>query len=153
MQLTTLLLTALPALALAAPSTKRDCTPIFPAGVSQVSLSKAAGSPSTTQTLSFNIPPTSSGPCTLIATFPANFPIASSGNPQVNVIDVNGPAAGAIVGTVTFSSETWGPKKTFINSFACRPNMQFKLMLATEDEGSVYFAEGNGAGVAVTAGC
>ncbi|KAK0627151.1 hypothetical protein B0T14DRAFT_407375, partial [Immersiella caudata] len=99
------------------------------------------------------IPPGSSGPCTLIATFPANFPISSSGNAQVNVIDVNGPVAGAIVGTVTFSSETWGPKKTFINSFGCRPNMQFELELATEGAGSVSFANGNGAGVAITAGC
>ncbi|KAK0652277.1 hypothetical protein B0T16DRAFT_454656 [Cercophora newfieldiana] len=152
MQFTTILLTSLPALALAAPS-KRDCTPIFPAGVPEISLAKAIGSPSTSQSLTWNIPANSPGPCTLIATFPANYPIASSGNAQVNVIDVNGPAPGSIIGTVTFSSETWGPKKTYINSFACRPNMQYKLVLATEGAGSVRFAEGNGAGVALTVGC
>jgi len=54
---------------------------------------------------------------------------------------------------VTFSSETWGPKKTYINSFACRPNMQYRLVLAGEGAGGVSFAEGNGAGVALTYGC
>ncbi|KAK5654870.1 hypothetical protein OQA88_6906 [Cercophora sp. LCS_1] len=155
MQLTALLLTTLSALTLAAPSTtdKRACTPRFPAGVSNIALSKTVGAPSTTQNLSWDVPAGAGGPCTLIATFPAGYPIASSGNAQVNVIDVNGPAPGSIVGTVTFASDPSAPKTTYINSFACRANMQYKLVLATEGAGSVSFAEGNGAGIALTYGC
>lgn len=150
MQLTALL-TLLP-LALAAPS-KRACTPVFPAGVSQISLSKAIGAPSTTQTLTWEIPPNAGGPCTLIATFPAGYPISSSGNAQVNVIDVNGPSPGSIVGTVTFASDPSGPTTRYINSFGCRANMQYRLVLATEGAGSVSFGEGNGAGIGMTYGC
>lgn len=155
MQLTTLLLTTLSSLTLAAPSTtdKRACTPHFPAGVTSISLSKAPGAPSTTQTLSWDIPAGAGGPCTLIATFPAGYPISSTGNAQVNVIDVNGPTPGSIVGTVTFASDPSGPSTRYINSFACRANMQYQLVLATEGSGSVSFGEGNGAGVAMTYGC
>ncbi|KAK0720801.1 hypothetical protein B0H67DRAFT_452798, partial [Lasiosphaeris hirsuta] len=101
----------------------------------------------------FTPPANAVGACSLIATFPANYPITNQGNAQVNIYDGGaGPAPGTLVGTITFSSEPWGPKLNTINSFACRPQMDFRLEMAG-DSGSTSFAEGNGAGIALTYDC
>jgi len=162
MQLTTLFLAALtgaslsaaaPAAAAAAAGAhdKRACTRVFPIGTTSIHLAKSGGS-NTAQNIGFSIPANAGGPCSLVATFPAGYPIASTGNPQVNVIDLNGPAAGSIVGTVTFASDPGAPTLRTINSFACRPDMQYRLTLAGT-AGTVDFAVGNGAGVAMTYSC
>ena len=151
MHFTALLATALTATLAAAAPSKRSCTVSFPAGTSQVHLARNAAINIVTD-LSFSVPPGSGGPCSLVATFPAGFPIASSGQTQVNVIDKDGPVAGAIVGTVTFASQPNAPTFVTINSFACRPTMSYTLQLAGTD-GAVDFAEGNGAGVALTYNC
>ena len=149
MQLPTLLLTLLATTTLAAPQ-KRACSITYPIGTTSISLSKPAPSvPSSTQTIAFTTPANAGGPCSLIATFPAGYPIASAGDARVNVIDVNGPAPGAIVGTVTFAA---GETRT-INSFACRRDMRYRLELATEGTGSVQFNQAPGAGVAITYSC
>ncbi|KAK3685405.1 hypothetical protein B0T22DRAFT_442582 [Podospora appendiculata] len=155
MHVSTLVLAALTsALAAAAPAaqhTKRACTVTFPTNTATIHLAKnpAVNIP---QDLAFTVPNGAGGPCSLVATFPAGYPIASSGQTQVNVFDVDGPAAGAIVGTVTFASSAAGPTFVTINSFACRPSMRYRLELAGT-QGAVDFAEGAGAGVAVTYNC
>jgi hypothetical protein len=128
-----------------------SCTTKFPTGTSRIHLVKNRNV-DIQQTLSFTIPANARGPCSLIATFPAGYHISSTGNAQVNVYDVNGPAAGSLVGTITFASDPYNPKVNTINSFACRPNMKYRLALAGT-QGSVDFANGNGAGVAMTYNC
>lgn len=65
------------------------------------------------------------------------------------MVAVDGPAAGSLVGTVTFAA---GERRT-INSFACRGEMTFRLEMAGPGAGSVQFAQGGGAGVVLTYGC
>ena len=151
MYFTTVLVAALSAtLAVAAPS-KRSCTTSFPVGTTQVHLAKNPAINIVTD-LTFNIPAGAIGPCSLVTTFPAGYPISSSGQTQVNVIAKDGPSAGSIVGTTTFTSQPNSPTFVTINSFACRPTMSYTLTLAGT-EGAVDFAEGNGAGVAMTYNC
>jgi hypothetical protein len=148
MHLPTLLLTLLPTTLAATIPSRRACTTLT--SPVPISLSKpSSSSPSTSQILTFSPPASAAGPCSLLATFPAGYPIASSGATQVNVVAVDGPAAGALVGTVTFVA---GERRT-INSFACRPEMKFRLELAGPGAGSVQFAQVNGAGVVLTYGC
>ncbi len=130
---------------------KRSCAVAYPAGVSQVHLALNPAF-NAQQPLTFNIPAGASGPCSLVATFPAGYSIASSGNAQVNVIAVDGPAPGAIVGTTTFASQPNANTYTTINSFACRPSMSYQLTLVNPYS-AVDFAEGNGAGVIMTYDC
>lgn len=150
MHLPTLLLLLLPTtLTFAATLPRRACTTLL-SPLPSISLSKpSASSPSTSQTLTFSPPASAPGPCTLLASFPAGYPIASTGATQVNVVAVDGPAAGSLVGTVTFAA---GERRT-INSFACRGEMKFRLEMAGPGAGSVQFAQGGGAGVVLTYGC
>ncbi|KAK0635763.1 hypothetical protein B0T17DRAFT_56785 [Bombardia bombarda] len=154
MQLSTILLaltTSLLTTAAPTSNTKRACTTTFPTALTSIHLAKNPAI-NIAQDLSFTVPAGAVGPCSLVATFPAGYAIASSGQTQVNVIDVNGPAPGSIVGTVTFASSATAPTFTTINSFACRASMQYRLALAGT-QGAVDFAEGNGAGVALTYNC
>lgn len=148
MHLPTLLLLLPTTITLAATLPRRACTTLL--SPLPISLSKpTASSPSTSQTLVFSPPASAPGPCTLLATFPAGYPISSSGAAQVNVVAVDGPAAGSLVGTVTFAA---GERQT-INSFACRGEMTFRLEMAGPGSGSVQFAQGEEAGVVLTYGC
>ncbi|KAI0885516.1 uncharacterized protein GGS22DRAFT_161119 [Annulohypoxylon maeteangense] len=103
--------------------------------------------PSRSDFVTFQIPPNSVGPCSLIATFPADYPITSTGSDLVNVTAIDGPAAGSLVGTLRFRPGT----KTFINSFACRDVMTYELAIAL-GEGEVKFSEIQGAGLFMDVG-
>ncbi|KAK3327369.1 hypothetical protein B0T19DRAFT_161376 [Cercophora scortea] len=156
MHFSTLVLGALTStLVAAAPAshtnTKRACTVTFPTNTATIHLAKNPAI-NIFQDLAFTVPTGAGGPCSLVATFPAGYPIAASGQTQVNVFDVDGPAAGALVGTVTFASSATSPTFVTINSFACRPSMRYRLELAGQ-QGAVDFAEGGGAGVALTYNC
>jgi hypothetical protein len=155
MQFSTLFVAAaLSALSLAAPVEKRTCTVQFPYGVTQVVIDKSAVA-NTQQTLPFtNIPSNAGGPCSLVAKFPAGYAVHTTNNApvQVNVIDVDGPAPGAIVGSVNFVAPGAQDSFVTINSFACRPTMTYNLQIAGAS-GHVDFVEGNGAGVYMTYSC
>ncbi|KAK0727177.1 hypothetical protein B0T26DRAFT_747532 [Lasiosphaeria miniovina] len=156
MHFTTLIVAALAStFAAAAPATpsntKRACTQIFPAGVTAIHLAKNAAI-NIQQDLAFSVPAGAGGPCSLVATFPVGFSIANSGQALVDVVAVDGPAPGALVGSITFASDPVSPTFRTINSFACRPNMLFRLRISGA-QGAVDFAEGNGAGVALTYSC
>ncbi|KAI1850612.1 hypothetical protein JX265_004322 [Neoarthrinium moseri] len=105
--------------------------------------------PTNSPLVSFNVPPNSVGPCSLVAKFPAGYPITSSGSNLVNVIAVGGPAPGALVGSVRFASSPDQRTFTTINSFACRPYMEFRLEISRDqaNPGSVAFQEVQGAGL------
>lgn len=102
--------------------------------------------------LSFTIPDGSFG-CQLVATFPPAFDIESSGNPQVTVRAVGGPAPGADVGTITFASDPLYPTRRVINSFACRTDMQFQFEIASEQSGEVSFYQPPGFGLNMEFNC
>ncbi|KLU84978.1 hypothetical protein MAPG_04012 [Magnaporthiopsis poae ATCC 64411] len=85
--------------------------------------------------------------------FPAGFPIQSSGNAAVNVIDLNGNSPGSIVGTITFQSSPTEPTRRFINSFGCRPYMAYRLEIAGEGPASVSYAAQAGAGLRISHSC
>jgi hypothetical protein len=109
--------------------------------------------PTTKPAVSFNIPANSVGPCSLVAKFPAGYPITSSGATLVNVRATSGDAAGAIVGTLTFASSPNGPTFTTINSFACKTVMSYQLELSnTEQAGEVSFQEIQDAGLFMEVG-
>ncbi|KAI1462580.1 hypothetical protein F4805DRAFT_452407 [Annulohypoxylon moriforme] len=103
--------------------------------------------PSRSDFLSFQIPPNSVGPCTLIATFPADYPITSTGSDLVNVTAIDGPAPDSLVGALRFRAGT----TTTINSFACRDVMTFELAIA-QGVGEVAFSEVQGAGLFMEVG-
>ncbi|KAI2469480.1 hypothetical protein F4781DRAFT_217406 [Annulohypoxylon bovei var. microspora] len=103
--------------------------------------------PSRSDFATFEIPPNSVGPCTLVATFPAGYPITSTGSDLVNVTAVDGPAAGSLVGALRFRAGG----KTFVNSFACRDVMTYELAIALGD-GEVAFSEVQGAGLFMDVG-
>ncbi|KAK1835445.1 hypothetical protein QBC39DRAFT_418121 [Podospora conica] len=149
MLLNTIFLALLPTtIAAAVPAARRACTTLT--SPVPIALSKASSSsPSTSQVLTFTPPASAAGPCSLLATFPAGYPIASTGAAKVNVFAVGGPSAGSLVGTVTFAA---GERRT-INSFACRPEMKFRLELAGPGAGSVQVVQAGVAGVVLTYGC
>lgn len=93
--------------------------------------------------IGFTIPDGAAGPCSLMLSLPASV----QGAAQVNVVALDGPAPGALVGTTTFAA---GGQAT-INSFACRPQMCYSLQV-TGDQ-AVGFQEGGGWGVVMTYDC
>lgn len=103
--------------------------------------------PERTDAISFQIPPNSVGPCTLLARFPAGYPIVSTGSDLVNVTAIDGPAPGALVGALRFRAGT----TTVINSFTCRDVMSYELSIA-QGVGEVSFAEIQGAGLFMDVG-
>ncbi|KAI1211667.1 uncharacterized protein F4807DRAFT_397892 [Annulohypoxylon truncatum] len=103
--------------------------------------------PSRSDAVSFEIPAGSVGPCALVATFPAGYPITSTGSDLVNVTALDGPAAGSLVGALRFRAGT----TTVINSFACADVMSYELAIA-QGEGEVAFSEVQGAGLFMEVG-
>ncbi|KAI1443514.1 hypothetical protein F5Y02DRAFT_420002 [Annulohypoxylon stygium] len=103
--------------------------------------------PERSDAVSFQIPPNSVGPCALIATFPADYPITSTGSDLVNVTALDGPVAGSLVGALRFRAGT----TVTINSFACRDVMSYELAIA-QGEGEVKFSEVQGAGLFMEVG-
>ncbi|KAH6641615.1 hypothetical protein F5144DRAFT_139970 [Chaetomium tenue] len=119
-----------------------------------------------TQTLTFILPAPSPGtslpgPCTLRAVFPPHWAITDSsvqaGGPPlaVNVYAVDGPAAGALVGTSRFAAEAGSgagaaERVVVVNSFACRPRMTYRFELA--GTGQVAFVNGLDQGLGVEGG-
>ncbi|KAK9782821.1 hypothetical protein SCAR479_01164 [Seiridium cardinale] len=101
---------------------------------------------------SFQIPPNSAGPCTLVAKFPAGYPITSSGADLVNVRATNGNAPGSLVGTLRFQSAPNTATQTVINSFACQDVMAYQLEIADGGQGWVAFQEVQGAGLFMEVG-
>lgn len=73
-----------------------------------------------------------------------SLPSSVSGGAQINVVALDGPAQGALVGTTTFAA---GVEAT-INSFACRRQACYSLQVATDggQQGSVAFVEEEGVG-------
>ncbi|KAI4862054.1 hypothetical protein F4820DRAFT_38220 [Hypoxylon rubiginosum] len=105
--------------------------------------------PSRSDAVSFQIPPNSAGPCQLVAKFPAGYPVFSVGDDLVNVTALDGPAPGALVGSLRFRAGT----TTVINSFGCRDVMAYELALANPDgNGEVSFSEIQGAGLFMEVG-
>lgn len=162
MQFSTVLVAALTsALASAVPTAKissSSCAVQYPTAVDfkavdfPISLSLAKNAAvDITADLSFEIPPAAVGPCSLVVELPANYPILTSGDSQVNVKAVNGPAPGALVGTYTFVQS---PDAIFvtIDSFACRPTFEFVLEIAGA-EGALSLTEIEGAGIFMTYDC
>ncbi|KAI1104765.1 hypothetical protein F4804DRAFT_306260 [Jackrogersella minutella] len=103
--------------------------------------------PERSDTISFQIPPNSVGPCTLIAKFPDGYPITSTGSDLVNVTALDGPAAGSLVGALRFRAGG----KTYVNSFACADVMTYELAIA-QGQGEVKFSEIQGAGLFMDVG-
>lgn len=130
---------------------KRACQTTVPRGPipRTIAVSKRASPPSSSPaTVSFSVPGGVVGPCSLVASLPAGYPISTSGNPQLNFIALDGPATGSIVGTATLAA---GEFRT-INSFSCRPSMGFRLEIAGV-EGSVRFEQTEHAGLFLTYNC
>ncbi|KAG9228308.1 hypothetical protein BJ875DRAFT_250445 [Amylocarpus encephaloides] len=119
----------------------------------------------------FDIPAGSYG-CQLEASFPASYPITSSGNTQVyvystdkaltygkpNQLDASWaycPAPVSHVGTISFKSETWGVTRSVINSFQCKEKMTYRFKMSTDSEaaGSVQFEQNSGAGLRMVYNC
>jgi len=143
MQLTTILLTTLTAAltATAAPLEARACKAIYPS-LNYFRVIKNAQDGSVPQDVSFDVPAGAGGPCSLVASFPAGQTFWGNSPPvSLNVIDVNGPTPGSIVGTTTFEAG----KTATINSFSCRPNMQFQFVVAG-NEGFVGYQPPTGPG-------
>lgn len=96
----------------------------------------------------FTIPDDAVGPCSLMVSLPEN--CGMSGSAQVNVYALDGPAAGALVGTTVFAEGT----SATINSFACRGQMCYGLEVAGGADGSgVEFVEMEGVGLSMIYGC
>nr|ASA39655.1 AVR-Pi54 [Pyricularia oryzae] len=136
---------------LAAPVEVASATPLEARACKTVAASPSGVwvSKNAPQWVGFWVPTDAVGACELKAVFPAGFPIAGT-RPQVNIIDVNGPAPGSIVGTVTFTPGT----STTINPFACRQDMQYKLEVASwQAQGSVSYPAQHGTGLILTYGC
>ncbi|XXH03888.1 hypothetical protein Hte_010296 [Hypoxylon texense] len=105
--------------------------------------------PTRSDAVTFQIPPDSAGPCQLVAKFPAGYPVVSTGDDLVDVRAVDGPAAGALVGSLRFRPGA----TTVVNSFACRDVMSYELALANpEGDGEVRFSEIQGAGLFMEVG-
>jgi len=130
---------------------RRACGLQYPEALGfPISFDITSGSPAA---ISFEIPPGASGPCSLVTQFPAGYPIAATGNPLVNFVALDGPAAGAVVGTTTLGPNPWNADGlTTINSFDCSAVLSFQMEIA-EGEGSVAFHEVEGAGIMMTYGC
>ncbi|AEO63450.1 uncharacterized protein THITE_2169463 [Thermothielavioides terrestris NRRL 8126] len=126
----------------------------------------------TTQTLTFNLPSSSStGPCTLRAHFPPHWEVYDSrveagGAPLVvNVFDVDGSGSGgsggsgALVGSVQFAdadadanAAAERDRIVTVGSLACRESMSFRFELASDSIGEVGFVQGYDAGLGVEGG-
>ncbi len=96
--------------------------------------------------IGFTIPDDAVGPCSLMLSLPAG--TAIQGGAQINVVALDGPSPGSLVGTTNFMS---GSQAT-INSFACRAQMCYSLQIANGD-GSVEFMETRGVGMTMTYDC
>ncbi|KAK0613958.1 hypothetical protein B0T14DRAFT_291005 [Immersiella caudata] len=160
MQLSTLLLTVLSTSALALPTTpnppaskiftpKRTCAGLqyaqlrnSPTQPLPFPLSISSNNPSPVE-IGFAIPTDAVGPCSLMLSLPAAAQV--QGGAQIDVIALDGPAQGALVGTTQFVN---GGAAT-INSFACREQMCYSLGISNGGQGAVEFMEGAGAGVGV----
>ncbi|KAL7623242.1 hypothetical protein AAE478_006923 [Parahypoxylon ruwenzoriense] len=105
--------------------------------------------PSRPNTVTFQIPGGSSatGPCALVARFPPGYPVTSTGSDLVDVTALDGPAQGALVGSLRFRA---GEERT-VNSFACRDTFTFELSIAQGD-GEVAFAQTLDAGLFIDVG-
>lgn len=140
------------------PMVPRSCQVQPPRGLGypyNFDISKTISPPSErTNSIAFNLPENAPGPCSLVARFPAGFPIYQSGASSVNVFATDGPAAGSLVGTITFQSDPRYETVRTINSFACRPNMGFELKIASQErDGAVSFQQVAGAGLFMEYGC
>lgn len=122
-----------------------------------VSLSSPTAIDNATVNLGFVVPSDAVGPCSLMLSLPSTADV-QGGPAQVNVVALDGPDPGGVVGTVWFSGSSGG---VTINSFACREQMCYSLQVVAEDEGGsaqwVQFVEGGGdgggGGVYMTYGC
>ncbi|KAK0740460.1 hypothetical protein B0T18DRAFT_294305, partial [Schizothecium vesticola] len=106
--------------------------------------------------LGFIVPSDAVGPCSLMLALPSSADV-QGGPAQVNVVALDGPDPGGMVGTVWFSDSSSGAATT-ISSFACREQMCYSLQVVAEDEGGsaqwVQFEEAGGdGGVYMTYGC
>ncbi|KAM7206462.1 hypothetical protein V8F20_002811 [Naviculisporaceae sp. PSN 640] len=96
----------------------------------------------------FQIPDDAVGPCTLMISLPAG--CTMSGGAQINIYDLDGPAAGEVVGTTIFQEGT----AATINSFACRSQMCFGFEVASAADGTaVEFLQEQGVGLSITYDC
>ena len=129
----------------------RSCSVAYPEAIGfpiNYSISQSAGGVDKVDDfISFNIPqsPAPYG-CSIMANFPANYPITSSGNSQVYFFDSNNVQ----VGTTTFLP---GQAATIVSA-TCQPNMSYRMSIgSTTDAGSVAFADIQGAGLTMTYNC
>ncbi|OTB08974.1 hypothetical protein M426DRAFT_7006 [Hypoxylon sp. CI-4A] len=104
--------------------------------------------PTRPNAISFLVGAEHTGPCTLVAKFPAGYPITSTGSDLVNVTALDGPAQGALVGALRFRADG---TTTVINSFVCADVMAYELAIA-QGEGEVRFSEIQGAGLFMEVG-
>ncbi|KAK3683394.1 hypothetical protein B0T22DRAFT_246810 [Podospora appendiculata] len=128
-------------------NTKRTCSVQYPAlrtSPTQPIPYSIDISSSQSVDVGFTMPDDATGPCSLMLSLPEQI----SGCAQVNVVALDGPAQGSLVGTTTFAA---GSSAT-INSFACRPQMCYQLQIASGD-GSVQFVESQGVGLTMTYDC
>ena len=129
----------------------RSCSVASPEAIGfpvNYSISQSAGGANKVDDIvSFNIPqsPAPYG-CSIVANFPANYPITSSGNSQVYFFDSNNVQ----VGTTTFLP---GQSATIVTA-ACQANMSYRMSIGSAtDAGSVAFADIQGAGLTMTYNC
>ncbi|KAK3296885.1 uncharacterized protein B0H64DRAFT_440378 [Chaetomium fimeti] len=174
--LTTLLLTTLSTALPANPIIRQTtCPRLHPPSTPRLNLlNRPDLGITTTQTLTFTLPvpdntpadinnntPLPGGPCTLRAVFPPHWEVIDTsaqagGAPlAVDVYAVDGPAAGALVGTVSFAVDAGGDdmgreRVVVVNSFACRERMAYRFELA--GVGEVGFVNGFDEGLGVEGG-
>ncbi|KAL4926179.1 uncharacterized protein BDV17DRAFT_270204 [Aspergillus undulatus] len=109
--------------------------------------------------------------CTLSYSFPRNYPISTVGLAPVEVFSVAGPlsrsprgidiswdfcpAPISMVGSVKFESSPSGVTNRVINSFACQPNMSYRLSISKgyAAKTSVSFVQSATAGLRMTYNC
>ncbi|KAK0634321.1 hypothetical protein B0T17DRAFT_566781 [Bombardia bombarda] len=142
------------------PKTKRTCAgtqyPVLRANPSQALPYTLAIASGQSTEVGFTIPEDAVGPCSLVVSLPTGAAQITGSGVQVNVIALDGPTPGALVGTTTFGGGGGGAVGATINSFACRAQMCYGLEIASDDgQGgkSVAFVEAAGEGISMTYDC
>ena len=147
-------------LATAAPTSNleaRSCSVAYPQSIGfpiNYHISQDAnGANKVANALTFSNVPAGSYGCQLEVNFPANYPITSSGNSQLNVWTA-GSGTRKLFGTVTLASSPVAPTKFVINSATCERVMGYSLEIASPTQaGSVAFADTKDAGFTMVYNC
>ncbi|KAF9882203.1 hypothetical protein CkaCkLH20_00239 [Colletotrichum karsti] len=93
-----------------------------------------------TKTLTFDVAPFAAGPCSLIGSFGAGFPV-DLGGADFSRLDVHNAATGALVGSFAplkvENDRVVEDTEVTINSFVCEPVMSFRFSIANDADADV----------------